>query len=197
LEVDHVLMAVDDLDASAAVLEARHGLRSVAGGRHPGWGTANRIVPLGDAYLELVAVADAGAAAGSAFGRWVAGAADGALLGWAVRVGDLDGVAARLGLTVDDGSRVRDDGRLLRWRLAGVERAAAEPALPFFIAWGEGTPFPGTAPEGHPRLAGLSLRGDAERLAAWLGPHELPIEVRPGAPGVVAVRLASPTGEIV
>jgi len=39
---------VADLRAAAQELEARHGLVAVEGGRHPGWGTANRIVPLGE-----------------------------------------------------------------------------------------------------------------------------------------------------
>src|SRR5687767_15772991 len=45
--------------------EARHGLASVDGGRHRDFGTANRIIPLGSTYLELVAVVDPGAAARS------------------------------------------------------------------------------------------------------------------------------------
>ena len=76
IELDHVLIAVTDLDAAGREFEAHHGLSSVAGGRHPGWGTANRIVPLGDTYLELVAAVDAVEAAGNPFGRWVAAAAD-------------------------------------------------------------------------------------------------------------------------
>ena len=60
-----------DLAAAAEEIEARHGLASIEGGRHPGWGTANRIVPLGEAYLELVAVVDEAEAAQSPFGRWV------------------------------------------------------------------------------------------------------------------------------
>ena len=74
------------------------GLASSAGGRHPGWGTANRIVPLGETYLELVTVVDEAEAAQSAFGRWVAASRPGAPFGWAVRTDDLDAVAARLGL---------------------------------------------------------------------------------------------------
>jgi hypothetical protein len=132
LEIDHVVIATGDLDAAARALEAEHGLVSIAGGRHPNWGTANRIVPLGDAYLELVAVVDEATAAASAFGRWVAGASAGILrpLGWAVRTNELDGTTQRLGVPASPGSRSREDGQTLRWRLAGIERAAEEPALP-------------------------------------------------------------------
>jgi len=190
---------VADIRGAARAIEARHGLASVEGGRHPGWGTANRIVPLGDAYLELVAVADDAEAAQSPFGRWVAGARPG-LLGWAVRTRDLDAVARRLGLTVTPGSRATRGGRILRWRLAGIEQAAAEPALPFFIEWGAGTPLPGRSAADHAAgratIERLDLDGDADRLAAWLGGHELPIAVRAGPPAVTRVALAGAGGEI-
>src|SRR5438132_3854521 len=72
LDLDHVLIAVADLASAGREIETRHGLASVEGGRHPGWGTANRIVPLGEAYLELIAVSDEAEAAQSPFGSWVA-----------------------------------------------------------------------------------------------------------------------------
>ena len=94
-----------DLAAAAREIEARHGLASIEGGRHPGWGTANRIVPLGEAYIELVAVVDEAEAAQSPFGRWVAQAHPTLAqpLGWAVRTNKLDDVARRLDLVVAAG----------------------------------------------------------------------------------------------
>jgi hypothetical protein len=203
LELDHVLLAVADLAAAAEGIEARHGLASIEGGRHPGWGTANRIVPLGEAYLELVAVVDEAEAAQSAFGRWVAAAHPPLprLLGWAVRTNELDDFARRLDLTVAAGSRTGRSGQLVRWRLAGIEQATAEPSLPFFIEWGHGTPLPGRAPATHRagavQIATLRLDGDADRLAAWLGAHRLPITLRPGTPAVASIVLTGPGGEIV
>ena len=38
----------------AAELEASVGLGATGGGRHPGQGTVNRLVWLGDSYLELI-----------------------------------------------------------------------------------------------------------------------------------------------
>ena len=69
LRIDHVVYAVEDLDEAALGFRQTHGLDSVAGGRHERWGTANRIVPLGDQYLELVATVDPGRAGTSGFGR--------------------------------------------------------------------------------------------------------------------------------
>jgi hypothetical protein len=191
---------VSALAGAARELEERHGLASLEGGRHPGWGTANRIVPLGEAYLELIAVVDEKEAAESAFGRWVAGAAhSGRALGWAVRTSRLDDHVRRHGLTVGAGSRAAPGGEL-RWRSAGIEQAAAEPTLPFFIEWAPGSPHPGRAPVVHPAGAAaierLLLSGDEARLATWLGGHALPIVVRPGAPAVSGIVLSTPAGEV-
>ena len=202
LKLDHVLIAVSDLAAAAREIEARHGLAAIEGGRHPDWGTANRIVPLGDASLELVAVVDEAEAAQSAFGRWVAGVHPGLArpLGWAVRTHQLDDVARRLDLPVQVGSRTGRDDRLMRWRLAGIEQAAADSSLPFFIEWAHGTSLPGRAPATHRagavRIAKLQLDGDADRLTAWLGGHRLPITVRAGAPAVAGILLTVAAGEI-
>jgi Glyoxalase-like domain len=179
IELDHVLVAVDDLTAGAQAIEEKFGLSSYEGGRHPGWGTANRIVPLASAYIELIAVVDQAEARGSAFGRWVLSRRG--PLGWAVR-GNVDAVAQRLGLPVAEGSRQTADGRTLRWRFAGTERAMAAPCFPFFIEWAPGTTPPGDG--GTARLTRLDLRGDEQRLADWLGEHRVPIAVTRGAPGV-------------
>ena len=203
LELDHVLMAVTDLAAAAALLEGRFGLASADGGRHAAWGTANRIVPLGESYLELVTVVDELAAAKSTFGRWVAAmrSRSGRLIGWAARTTDLDSVASRLDLGISDGSRRDPSGAELRWRGAGIEAAAAQPARPFFIEWDPRTPYPGHLAVAHPagavELARLELSGDPVRLAEWLGARWLPIVVRPGEPAVTRLILRAGEREIV
>ena len=141
-------------------------------------------------------------AAQSPFGRWVGGVHPKLRqpLGWAVRTHQLDDVAQRLGLTVEAGSRAGRDGQLVRWRVAGIEQAAAEPSLPFFIEWASGTSLPGrplvTHRAGAVRIAELQLDGDADRLTAWLGGQRLPITVRPGAPALAGILLTGAAGEI-
>ena len=184
------------------MFDAQHGLRAVAGGSHPGWGTANRIVPLGDAYLELVAVVDDRVASASAFGQWVGAGAtpSGRPIGWAVRPDDFDETAARLGLEPRDGERARSDGKLIRWRTAGIEEAVAQPGLPFFIEWAPQTPFPGAVARDSdpaPAVAQLEIETRPERLEAWLGEHALPIRVSAGERGVTRVVLRGSAGEIV
>lgn len=196
LWIDHVVRAVRDLDAAGERLLRDHGLGSVPGGRHPAWGTANRIVPLGDAYLELVAVADPAVARTTAFGRAIGEhAADRDR--WCdvcLADDDLDGTAARLGLPVSIGTRTRPDGTELRWRTVGVDDER-DGWLPFVIAWDvPPDAHPGHAPVVHrvpvTGIEYVDLVGDAGWLASWVGGSNLPLRVVDGdPPGVRAVRL--------
>jgi len=200
-ELDHVLIAVTDLGEAARRIEDEYGLTATQGGRHPAWGTANRIVPLGDAYLELVMVVNAAIARRSPFGRWVAASQSELLrpFGWAVRTSELHEVASRLGLTIERGSRTGRDGAPVRWRIAGVEEAAAEPALPFFIEWEPGTHLPGRAPTDHAagevRIGEVRVSGDSERIEGWLGSYRVPLDIRPGSSALTAVILSPPSGD--
>ncbi len=201
MELDHVLLAVADLALAGQEIESRHGLTSIDGGRHPAWGTANRIVPLGDSYLELVAVVDAAKAAESVFGRWVASGVSitARPLGWAVRTSQLDEIVRQLDLPIQAGSRATPSGEQLRWRTAGMDQAAAEPSLPFFIEWEPKTKLPGQAAIRHragaARIASLIISANTGRLANWLGNHQLPIVVHTGMPGLTAIYISSDAGE--
>ena len=202
LRLDHVVYAVRDLEDAAARWRTDHGLDSVAGGRHPRWGTANRIVPLGEDYVELIAIVDEVAAARSEFGRSLRSAVETGE-GWfavCVATDDLDAVAARLEAEVEPGERVRPDGEVVRWRR--VDPTGREPWLPFFIAWDVPPALhPGRARAGHgirpDALAWVEVGGDAERLRSWLGGEDAPIRPADGPPGVRRVAIATADGELV
>jgi hypothetical protein len=165
----------------------------VPGGRHPGAGTANAIVTLGShQYLELIAVVDAGEAAGSArSGRIAEAVARGATFAsWAVRVDDLETARARLGATgeIQAGARERPDGVRLEWRSLDLE-----PGLPFLISWG-GASHPGELGDG--RVVSVVLEdspgGPLRRLLDAAG-LDVRYEVRAGA-GPRLVSLEVETG---
>lgn len=58
LSLDHVLIAVRDLDASYDTFQ-RLGFKVTPEGRHPGRGTSNRLVVFPHEYIELITVHDA------------------------------------------------------------------------------------------------------------------------------------------
>jgi Glyoxalase-like domain len=179
MRIDHVIYATADLDAAAAHIEHELGVAAVAGGRHEGLGTHNRIVPLGGGYLELLAVADREEAAasplGSALLARLADTGEG-LLGWAVAVDDVEPVAARLGTQI---TTIRREG--LSARLTGLTEAMAEPHLPFFISRDPGVPDPAAAGDAG-GIAWIELAGDGARLERWLGGAALPVRIVAGDP---------------
>jgi Glyoxalase-like domain len=185
--IDHVVLATTDPDAAAATLERGLGLAATGGGRHEAFGTVNRLVWLGDAFLELIGVVDAEVARGSWLGRSVLASLErgGGLVTWAIAVDDLDDAlrwappkAGLLGPA--DGERRRPDGRIVRWRSA--RPAEVSPTAPFLIEhdlhaaeW--------SAPEREARQAERHPFGGRARLAS--------LEVETPSPAAAAGRLRS------
>jgi hypothetical protein len=199
LAIDHVIVVVHDLDAAARRFDEQHGLASVAGGRHAGHGTGNRIVPLGSSYIELMAVVDPDEAAFSPLGAWLArrlvevGDAPAALC---LRTDDIEAAARRTGREPLPMRRTRPDGVELAWDLVALDAALTD-GLPFFIQWHvDDVDHPGHAVAEHRcaanGIAWVELGGDPDRLASWLGEHDLPLRPveGPAGPHRVAVALA-------
>lgn len=209
--IDHVVMAVSDLDEAGGRLHRDYGLASAFGGVHPGWGTGNRIVPLGDDYVELISVVDIEVGRTTALGcALLELTADGRDRWFAVCLADteLDATAARLGLGVESGWRTRPDGVTLRWRGAGLDDDSREAWLPFFIEWEVPADMhPGRTPMRHDvdvtGIAGVEIAGEEPRLHDWLG-HDwlgpgrdaLPITVVDGDSGIRAVELSTRGGAL-
>jgi hypothetical protein len=184
LRIDHVVLAVRDLEASAERLSVEHGLRFVAGGRHPRWGTANMIAPLGGEYVELLSVVDERVGSETALGKTLMELSVDGDRWFSVCLADddIDSTAARLGLTVRPGARTRPDGTEVRWRSAGIEDRGQELWLPFFIAW-DGPPelHPGAVSAEHrvdpDGIAWAEVGGEEALMRDWLGGADVPIRV--------------------
>jgi Glyoxalase-like domain len=137
--IDHLVIAVVDPDAAAAELDARLGLAAGAGGRHEALGTFNRLVWLGDTYLELIGVFDPRLAAGSWVGAPTLRALErgGGLATVALATDDIETDAASLRSRGSDlaepmaGERTRPDGRVVRWRLSAPR--TLDPDRPPFL----------------------------------------------------------------
>ncbi len=54
--IDHIIIGVHNLEKAATQFSQKLGLAVSGGGIHPTGGTANRIIVIGDTYLELIAI---------------------------------------------------------------------------------------------------------------------------------------------
>ncbi len=206
LAIDHVILASADIHATSVRLERDHGLASLPGGRHEGHGTGNRIVPLGDAYIEIMGVVDEAEAAASPMGAWLRDqtAAGDRLAALCLRTDGpgLGEIAGRLGLRPLLMSRDAPGGVTLSWRLAGLPEAMADPSRTFFIDWhipGDQHPARGAAPHRvEPAgFAWVELAGDPAAIRDWLAADVPGVRITEApAPGLRAAVALTPGGEI-
>jgi Glyoxalase-like domain len=203
LELSQVVFGVSDLEAAARRIRAL-GLEVLEGGVHPGLGTANRIVPLGRQYLELLGVVDHEQAATNDYGRALLVAiADGdRLVRWSLRTDAIEAVARLLALPVERRQRLRPDGVRLTWRAAGLALSLQDGWLPFFMQWDDPTQYPGAPEVAHPCGAHEVSRlevcaADPSRLDRWVGAADAPLLRVGGAPGLRRVVLADQRGRAV
>ena len=139
--IDHVVIAVEDLDTAAGELERTVGLTCTGGGRHEGLGTANRLAFLADgSYVELMAIEDADAATNWPIGLATRRALErgGGLATYALTDDELPVTVAALRAAgssigpITAGSRRRPDGEVVRWWTAIAEPLGPD-GLPFLI----------------------------------------------------------------
>lgn len=173
IALDHVIVAVGDLDAAVGVYTRFFGRPPSGVGEHPELGTANATWRLSDVYLELLAPAGAGAVADGLRAR-LAKAGDGPL-GFALATADA-GACSRLlrsrGLAASDpvpGRGVdRATGKEGRWRNVYLPTEASRGPLVFAIEYLEHATEP-FAHDGDPAavvgIDHLVVRTDAPEAA--------------------------------
>lgn len=183
MQIDHLVYGVRDLDAAVARFADEYRLHAVERGKHPEFGTANAVLPVGAGqYLELLAAADdapAGHPVATLLSQLVA--PGDRWLGTCLRPDDLDAEARRLQLEPRPARRVGSDGQELHWRLLAMEAALGPERLPYFIDWGENAPAH-EAPDDAGGFAWMELGGDEVRVRTWVGDApSLPLRFRDGA----------------
>lgn len=200
--VDHLLYAVTDLEAGCDEIERVLGVRPVAGGRHPRYGTHNALLSLGPAtYLEVIAP-DPGLAVPERGVLFPGQAGPGRIVTWVLRSESIDetaaaAVAGGVGLgPVESGRRENPDGTTLSWKLSDPYAMPYGGAVPFLIHWGD-TPHPAaTAPRGG-ELIGLRIEHDApEPLREALSVLGVEMDVRNGDRFRLIARIRTATGEV-
>lgn len=198
--IDHVILGVNDLERGMREFAARTGVRPIRGGVHPGRGTQNALVALGDGrYLEIMAPSrEAGTEPDprTAMQKLTP-------VGWALHTTDLPLALTRVrsaGFTVSEiapGARTRPDGRQLRWQTASVTGSGVESA-PFFIQWGAGSAHPSAdAPAGCTLASVAMTEPDPSSLAKFLLATGVAVSVDQGATPRMVITLQCGTRRVV
>lgn len=189
MTLDHLVFATPDLEESVRLVAKLTGVRPVEGGPHPGLGTRNHLLGLGELrYLEIIGPdpEQPEPEAPRPFG--IDDLTEPRLAAWAVRAADIEARVARSRAQgydpgpIEPLSRRTPEGELLRWRLT----FPYEPVVPFLIDWGR-TPHPARRLPVVPLTEFAGVHPDPAGVRTRLAALGVDLEVREGAPGLVAV----------
>jgi catechol 2,3-dioxygenase-like lactoylglutathione lyase family enzyme len=151
--LDHILLGCNDLDRGIAFVEERTNVRAALGGVHPGRGTRNALLSLGERrYLEIIAPDPKQGSVQLLTA--IKELTTPHLVGWAAHPGEIEAFAKKLreaGIAIQGpwpGSRARPDGRVVSWKSISLSDDR-HGVLPFFIEWGADSVHPSVdAPAG-------------------------------------------------
>ena len=202
--LDHLLLGCSDLDAGIAFVEQRTGVKSAIGGVHPGRGTRNALLSLGERrYLEIIGP-DPKQTEVEPYSldlvNKIKSLKSPQLVDWAAHVSDMTGYAKHLRATgfkivgPHPGQRKRPDGQTLHWKALGLQENM-NGLLPFFIEWSADSIHPSKdAPSGC-SLESFALEDkDPQALKLLLQQLELAADVRKGEKPRLVANIKGPKG---
>jgi len=205
--VDHLVLGASNLQSGIEWFEQKTGVRATIGGRHPNRGTQNALVSLGGRqYLEIMTPDPQ--QAGHERAAELLKLATPRFVLWASATTEVDDVAlaakaaglAPAGLV--DGSRVRPDGKLLKWRSLNVARSADKALLyfnllPFFIQWDKDSLHPSQDSPVGCRLLSLEFtHPEAAAIAAAMKSLGINAKVGKAPAPAIKATLQTPKGKV-
>lgn len=201
-DLDHLLLGTPDLEEGVTWVTDRLGVEATFGGRHENLGTANYLLSLGeDIYLEIIGPDPEASPRDDPLPFGIEALEEPGLVTWAARGSDLEAVVARAsarGVPLGDvrpGSRMRPDGRELRWEITALTTSLHEGLVPFFIDWGT-TPHPARAtPAGGQLLWFRAEHPDPSAVRSTLESLDLSLEVEEGPEPALVAGIRTPRGD--
>jgi len=201
--LDHILLGSRDLQEGINFVERHTGVRASFGGVHPGRGTQNALLSLGERrYLEIIAPDPAQPEVKNPLATGLHSLAEPRLVGWAAHPGSVPAFAEELraaGIKFEGptpGSRKRPDGQLLKWQTVSLADTASG-LLPFFIEWSQDSVHPSVdAPKGCVLVSFAAENPDPEKLAAKLKTLGLDLPVEKGEHPRLHAVISGPNGNL-
>lgn len=200
--IDHLLWAAPDLDGGKRAIAALTGVEATDGGVHPGGGTRNALLSLGERrYLEIIAPDPRQDARGTP-AEWIGTLKSPGLATWAVRAKGLAALLPALArLSIQNTgvlamSRKTTEGSVLSWEVLRLLRHGFGPAVPFFIDWLASThPTERLAP--HCRLEAFEIvHPRAEALRRLFEALELEAPIVAGKAVALSAKVTGPKGSV-
>lgn len=201
--LDHILLGCSDLNNGTSFVEKHLGVRAALGGVHPGAGTQNALLSLGERrYLEIIAPDPAQQDANDPRIPTLRKLSEPRLIGWAAHPRNLEQFAAHLrnaGIAFEGptpGSRKRLDGRVLHWRTLNLKENPNN-LLPFFIEWSADSLHPSAdAPKGIGLMRLGALTPDPDGVAKTASVLSVDLSVSRGDRPMLQATISGPQGEL-
>jgi hypothetical protein len=199
--LDHIILGCNDLDRGMELIEQGVGVRPAIGGVHPGRGTRNALLSLGERrYLEIIAPDPAQSQI--AHFPQIRAMSDPRLIGWAVHPPDITAIARQLRenqivfVGPDDGSRKRPDGRVLTWKTVNLADDR-HGLLPFFIAWSADSVHPSKDAPARCQLDYFEIMSaDPEELSSTFKRIGLDLPVQRSDKARLHALISGPQGDV-
>jgi catechol 2,3-dioxygenase-like lactoylglutathione lyase family enzyme len=202
-KVDHLVYATPDVAAAVDELENLLGVRAVAGGQHPAWGTRNALIALGPrTYLEIFGPDPGQPEPSRPRPLGVDRLKTSRLATWVAPGVHLERIvedAKRHGIdlgAVESRSRRRPDGTVLSWTMTDLSLPREGGIVPYFIDWGD-SPHPAAgSPAGCVLLHLRAEHPQADRVRAILADLDLDLPLVAGPEPALIATIATPRGQV-
>src|SRR6202158_5643948 len=199
--LDHIILGCNDLEGGIELVQEKTGVRPAIGGVHPGRGTRNALLSLGERrYLEIIAP-DPAQQKIVHFPQ-IRQMSDPRLIGWAVHPPDIAAIAKQLGENKiafqgpDDGSRKRPDGRVLTWKTINLADDR-HGLLPFFIEWSADSVHPSKDAPARCRLEYFEIMSvDPDELSLTFKRIGLDLPVQRSDKARLRALISGPKGDL-
>ena len=199
--LDHIILGCSDLDKGIEFVRDGTGVLPAMGGVHPGRGTRNALLSLGERrYLEIIAP-DPAQTEIVHFPQ-IRSMKDPRLIGWAAHPPDIAALAKQLQENKveftgpSDGSRKRPDGRVLNWKTINLADDR-HGLLPFFIEWSADSIHPSKDAPAKCTLDYFEiLSADPQDLAATLKRIGIDFPVQRSDKTRLQVMITGPKGDL-